>query len=155
MLKFIKHTNLNEICRLVSIGFILALGSVALSAQESLVAIPQKNGPKCDYSDVRVIRMEHLATDAVRHRAKPVYPVKARLNMIEGTATVRVLVDRKGNVVRACAFQGAEIFYRSAEAAAKKWKFKPNYGLAFVDKSKKRKTVYALASIFFDFQLSK
>ena len=55
---------------------------------------------------------------------KPAYPPEAREQRIRGTVRVKVLVDEKGNVVRACAVEGDEIFWEAAEGAALKSKYK-------------------------------
>lgn len=56
---------------------------------------------------------------------KPAYPPEAGRKRIEGSVNVLVLIDESGNVIHACAFDGAKELHRSSEIAAYKAKFKP------------------------------
>jgi DNA-binding SARP family transcriptional activator len=49
---------------------------------------------------------------------KPPYPDEARAARVSGTVVVRVVIDEKGNVIRACAMQGPSLLMHTSEAAA-------------------------------------
>ena len=69
---------------------------------------------------------------------------------------MKALVDEKGMVDRACAFEGEEALRKAAENAALQWKFKPGYGLAFKrPKTQKNPKNFAEVYIVFEFKLDK
>lgn len=54
---------------------------------------------------------------------KPSYPEEARAARVSGLVTVRVTINEKGNVVRACAVSGPTLLARESELAAYRAKF--------------------------------
>ena len=118
----------------------------------------QKVEPKtpeiCDFSSYAPIRMHHIPTEAVVRKVEPKYPRKVKAQKLEETVSVKILINENGIVEKACALSGNKVFWREAEKAALKWRFKPKYGLAFtaerLDKVQKR---YAFAFISFTFRL--
>lgn len=56
---------------------------------------------------------------------RPAYPAKARDARATGRVVVRVLIDEKGDVVRACAIKGPPLLARTSEVAAYGAKFTP------------------------------
>lgn len=56
---------------------------------------------------------------------KPAYPSEARQKRVGGTVNVQILIDKSGNVVNACAVDGAKELQRVSEIAAYGAKFKP------------------------------
>jgi TonB family protein len=60
--------------------------------------------------------------------AKPIYPVEAAREGIEGAVNVRILVDQTGSVVRTCVLNGPEPLRKAAERAALACRFKRNFG---------------------------
>ncbi len=56
---------------------------------------------------------------------KPPYPDEARAARVSGTVMVRVVIDEKGKVIRACATQGPSLLMRTSELAAYKAVFMP------------------------------
>jgi TonB family protein len=74
--------------------------------------------------------MSHVLQKAVVEIPKPEYPNAAAAVNASGQVTVRVLVDLKGKVVRACALDGHPLLRKAALDAAKAGKFKPNFGLS-------------------------
>ena len=58
---------------------------------------------------------------------KPPYPQAAMRLNIQGTVTVQLLIDEKGNVVSAKATSGHALLRAAAEAAARKAKFSPTF----------------------------
>lgn len=82
-------------------------------------------------------------------RANPVYPREARSKGIGGRVVVHVLINRAGDVVRACGVGPAPLT-TSAEEAVSKWKFRKDYGLGFAKPSASTPE-YAELSIGFSF----
>jgi len=56
---------------------------------------------------------------------RPVYPEAAKQTNIEGSVTVAVSIDAKGNVVAAQALSGPVLLREAAEDAVRKWKYSP------------------------------
>jgi TonB family protein len=56
---------------------------------------------------------------------KPIYPLAAERNQIQGQVIVRVNVDQNGNVERAQGVSGDALLLPAAVDAIKKWKFEP------------------------------
>jgi TonB family protein len=56
---------------------------------------------------------------------KPSYPILARTTRAIGTVIVEVIIDSSGHVLVAKAIEGTPIFYKAAEEAALKARFKP------------------------------
>jgi TonB family protein len=78
----------------------------------------------CDFSAYKSVIVSHFVQTSLKTRVKPPYPKEAISRGIEGKIGVKILVDRDGEVVKACAFNGDDILRHSAEEAALKWKFK-------------------------------
>ena len=112
------------------IGFGLGLATTTSSQTKRL---------PCDFSGLRPARMSHVLQKAVVEIPKPEYPKAAAAVNASGQVTVRVLVDIKGNVVRACALDGHPLLRKAAVDAAKAGKFKPNFGLSLPQKRHSRR----------------
>ncbi len=56
---------------------------------------------------------------------RPDYPEEARATKTAGTVVVRVLIDERGKVIRACAFKGPKVLMEVSEAAAFRSIFSP------------------------------
>lgn len=147
-----KIANLNY-CLIFKLVPFSLLCIVKVNAQNKTV---QNDTPRCDLKKSFSMRMEHIPADVILKQVSPKYPQKARKQKIEGTVSVKVLINEKGIVEKACAFNGNKVFWTEAEKAALKWRFKPKYGLAFSvqiqDKTLKR---YAYTYISFTFKLPK
>ena len=57
-------------------------------------------------------------------RVKPDYPPEAKMGRTQGEVAVRVLIDRNGQVERACGI-GPALLQDAAEKAALQWLFRP------------------------------
>jgi hypothetical protein len=103
----------------------------------------QSSGEGCDFSSYKPLVVSRSLADAATQKVAPTWPP-----MGHGTAPVKVkiLVDREGNVTRACAVGGHPLLRRPARAAALGWKFKPNFGL-----SKRPRRKYARSHLVFIF----
>jgi len=56
---------------------------------------------------------------------RPSYPASARAARAAGVVIVRVVIDERGNVIRACAIKGPRLLTRTSEMAAYRAKFSP------------------------------
>ena len=98
--------------------------------------------------------MEHIPAETVIKKVSPKYPKLAKRQRVEGSVSVKLLIDERGMVRRSCAFIGDELLRSEAEKAGLQWRFKPGYGLAFTTKRKLgNRRRYAVAYISFTFVL--
>lgn len=119
--------------------FILILGVVVLcQAQDS--------SPACDFSTYKPIVISHAAWTDVVKKVKPEYPLGGHIR-VQSEVEVKVIVNRKGDVVAACATSGYPLLRASAVQAAGKWKFKPNFGFG-----RRQKRKYMQTFIVFNFE---
>lgn len=74
----------------------------------------------------RVVRMPK---DVLKSKAislpKPIYPSLAKQIRLQGTVTVQVLIDEKGNVISAQVIEGPPLFLAEAKKAALQARFSP------------------------------
>jgi TonB family protein len=103
----------------------------------------------CDFSKFRPLVVSHPLVEAATKRVEPDYPLIAKEAKIQGKVEVRILVDRKGNVIDACVVEGHPMLDSAAKNAAIQWKFKKNLGF-----STKQTRRYIEASLFFTFRLA-
>src|SRR5688500_20295976 len=85
--------------------------------------------PPCDFSKYRPLVISHPLVDAAVKKVEPKYPAMGNRVRAQGEVKVKIMVDRKGNVVSACAIEGHPLLRAPAIHAAVQWKFKPNFGL--------------------------
>jgi TonB family protein len=83
-----------------------------------------KAGDECDFSSYKPSRVSHFVQFPLKTKVKPSYPSEAVRRGLQGKISVKILVNRDGDVVKACALNGDEVLRRAAEEAALKWKFK-------------------------------
>jgi hypothetical protein len=105
---------------------------------------------ECDFSSYKPIREDHFVQRAVVQKVTPTYPQEAVQNGIQGWVFVKILVDRNGNVQKACAGSLEEPLNRAAHTSALQWKFKRGFGLQNAGRS-----LYREAIIAFHFVLDK
>jgi len=103
---------------------------------------------ECDFTAYHPVRESHFVSRTVRKKVEPIYPPTAANRGIHGWVNVKILVNRDGNVEKACAVDGDQTLKDAAEIAALQWKFKPYFGLA---KAGSRK--YMVDVIAFNFDL--
>ncbi|MCB1025308.1 MAG: TonB family protein [Acidobacteria bacterium] len=104
---------------------------------------------KCDFSRYKPLKDPHSLLNAALKTKKPEYPAAAKLAKIEGKVIVRILVNRKGDVVDACVAEGPKLLHFVSLQAAKRWQFKKHFG--FADHRPKKK--YAETDLRFTFKL--
>lgn len=114
------------------------------AARKQQVQNERKN---CDFSDRHPLRMssDWLWRGGIVKRVEPVYPIKAKHRHIRGRIPVRVLINRNGEVERACG-SGQRLLRESAEAAARQWIF-------LTPQLNGQKISYVEETIVFDFVL--
>jgi TonB family protein len=86
--------------------------------------------------------------NAAIKKVEPKYPAMGTRVRVQGEVKVKMIVDRRGNVVSACAVEGHPLLRAPAMNAAIQWKFKPNFGLEARQKKK-----YIQSFIVFNFRL--
>jgi outer membrane biosynthesis protein TonB len=81
--------------------------------------------PPCDLASYgsALVYIDHPPLKAIK-KVPPKYPEIAKAGHISGDAFVQAVVDRKGNVVHACAAGSHPLLRGAAEEAARGWKFK-------------------------------
>src|SRR5262245_24996223 len=83
---------------------------------------------RCDFTAYQPVRESHFVQKTVRKKVKPIYPPEAAKRGVQGWVNVKILVNRDGNVEKACALDGDLILKDAVEKAALQWKFKPYFG---------------------------
>ena len=79
---------------------------------------------ECDFTNFkRRISSDFPGHDQEVKRVNPEYPELARQARITGKVIVKILIDRDGNVIRACPLTGHPLLKSAAATAALKWKF--------------------------------
>lgn len=101
---------------------IICLPPVTFAFANSPQQEKDKQKDECDFSDYKPIRISDYRIP-IRKRVEPEYPKLAVEGGIVGRVTVKVLVDLKGDVVRACAATGHPVLKEPAIESALKWKF--------------------------------
>ena len=115
----------------------------------ALVSSAQDPDSRCDFSSYKPLVISHAPLGGAIHTVKPRYPPVARGARAAGPVQVKILVDLKGDVVRACAVDGNPLLRHASENAALAWKFKRNFGF-----SGKLKRQYLQSWIIFTFHLA-
>ncbi len=103
----------------------------------------------CDFSSFKPLKEPHSLLKAVTKRVDPQYPSVARGAKAEGQVVVRILVNKNGDVVKACVVVGHPLLRGVSLVSAKQWKFAKNFG--FVDYNLRQR--YAETDLVFQFQL--
>ena len=95
-------------------------GGIVQSAQGDAVKDP------CDFSSYHAIRISPpIANNKNDELFMPEYPEEAKKKNVEGDVIVKILKNRDGLVVKACAIIGDPLLRKTAEEAALKCHFEP------------------------------
>ena len=105
----------------------------------AFVCNAQEAEPDCDFSAYKPLVISHAPLGGPIKKVAPEYPRVAKAARAQGEVQVKILVDLKGNVVRACAAHGHPLLRVAAEEAALEWKFKPNFGFSIKPKFKSKR----------------
>ncbi len=114
----------------------------------SATCLGQSADVACDYSSYKPFRFDHALFNAALLKDVPKYPAAAKAVKASGNVNVRILVNRSGRVVKACALDGHPLLRSAAEKSALKWKFKRKFGLSNPPRHKYIETI-----IVFGFKL--
>jgi TonB family protein len=106
---------------------------------------------ECDFKQYKYLVIDHFPSDWILKKVQPKYPNVAKDAKIEGSIHVQLLVDREGNVFKACVTQGHPLFQEAAKAAALEYKFKKNFG--FKSLNKQWGIRYVQTWVIFNFRL--
>jgi len=93
-----------------SIGLVLVVANLVCG----------QNGKPCGDSVIQYVNLEHQAINKV----EAAYPAEPGLR-VKGQVVVRIVVDKKGNVVSARSICGHPLLVPASVTAAAKWKFQP------------------------------
>jgi len=130
------------------------LKRIALTTILSLTIVgpcyAQASELECNFSSFKPLVLDHSLLNAATKTVEPKYPSVARAAHVAGKVQVKILVDRIGNVVEACASQGHPSLRTAARDAALAWKFKKNFGFS---KRSKFKARYIQSFLVFNFRL--
>lgn len=113
-------------------------------------------GEGCDFSSLSPARMSHFIRAAVLKKI-PEYPTEAIERRVQGQVIVKILVNRNGDVEKACVIKGPLLLQAAAKSAAMQWKFKRNFGFTKA-KPREREVVpstYVEDGLLFNFTLDK
>ncbi len=94
---------------------------VANSQARPEVAVPPD---KCDFSSFNPAHVSHFVKSSLKERFLPKYPADAVQRKVQGIVSVKIIVNRDGDVIKACAMNGDKELAKASEEAALKWKFK-------------------------------
>ncbi|HEX8286729.1 MAG TPA: energy transducer TonB [Pyrinomonadaceae bacterium] len=83
---------------------------------------------QCDFSKYKPFTIVNLPSGRTINEVRPEYSPAAYRIGVSGQVVVIILVDRKGNVKKACSNVGHPLLRPAAIKAALKWKFKSNFG---------------------------
>jgi protein TonB len=103
-----------------SLHFLAAFTLILCAILSSALQSPMPTRPPA-----RIKVSESVMDGMILSRTYPNYPEDARRMHATGNATVAIVIDRDGNVVRAALVRGNIVLADAAEAAVKQWKYKP------------------------------
>jgi TonB family protein len=129
----------------------LLLSILIFGLSAAVLCESQSSAQECDFSSYKplIVQSALFGAAAAVKRVEPQYPGLARKGRATGQVVVRILVDREGDVVKACVVRGHPLLHRSSVEAALKWKFKRNFGFP-----KRPKRKYIQSEIVFTFQFA-
>jgi len=119
--------------------------------QYSNLAAQKSSDKECDFTSYHPVWESHFVSRTVTKKVEPIYPSEAAHRGVQGRVNVKILVNRDGNVEKACAIDGDQTLKDAVEKAALQWKFKPYFGAPNAAKVGSRK--YTEAVIVFNFVL--
>ena len=106
------------------------IAAIIFSLSLVMACNAQKLKPECDFSAFKPLAVSHALLKAAVKKVQPDYPAGAVSVRAGGKVSVKILVDRQGNVAEACVTEGHPLLIASAKKAAREWKFKENFGFS-------------------------
>jgi TonB family protein len=73
----------------------------------------------------RIRQGGNLTVASIIHKTAPIYPDEARVNRIQGTVVLHVVIGIEGMVIESEAVSGDPLLVNAATAAVRQWKYKP------------------------------
>lgn len=110
--------------------------------------VAKSTNDSCSFSKYKRLKEPHTLYDASVKKVYPEYPPAANRVRAGGKVVVRILVNKKGEVVDACAIEGHPLLRAASVDAAKQWKFKKNFGFV----NHKPKEQFAEIDLIFNFK---
>lgn len=107
-------------------------------------------GQQCDFSSFKPFRAHHYPESAVARKVSPRFPIEAKRAGIYGSVAVKVLVNKRGRVIRTCVIEGDKVFRKNARKAARNWVFKED-SLGIIGTSEDPRPKYLELVIRFNF----
>ncbi|MEW6128753.1 MAG: energy transducer TonB [Acidobacteriota bacterium] len=114
----------------------------------ALVSLAQDKERDCGFSKYKATRRSH---EKEKMRVAPEYPQFAKEARIQGSIIVKVLLDEKGDVIKACGLTGHPLLWDVAQKAAMEWKFGTYTSSSLNNKNAQ---VYRVTVITFNFNLN-
>ncbi|MDT7542109.1 MAG: hypothetical protein QOE33_2013 [Acidobacteriota bacterium] len=84
----------------------------------ALSCFAQDSNSICDFSSYKPLIVSHPLAGAIIKRVEPKYPGGGHLR-VQSEVEVKIIVDRKGNVVAACITRGHPLLREAAVQAAR------------------------------------
>jgi protein TonB len=93
----------------------------------AVVDLPDPPPPAINPTPVppKILRISRVLNSEALYLPKPNYPPIARQIRLQGTVTVQVMIDEKGNVISAKALSGHQLLTHEAQRAALQARFSP------------------------------
>jgi TonB family protein len=105
---------------------ILMLGSVTGSAMAQAKAVPAKAAQAAQPAVEAVSLTDDITPPKLREVATPEYTAEAKKKKIEGSVTLLIVVDKKGEETNAKVIKGLGYgLDENAVVAVKEWRYKP------------------------------
>jgi TonB family protein len=105
---------------------ILMLGSATGSAMAQAKAVPAKAAQAAQPAVEAVSLTDDITPPKLREVATPEYTAEAKKKKIEGSVTLLIVVDKKGEVTNAKVIKGLGYgLDENAVVAVKEWRYKP------------------------------
>jgi TonB family protein len=137
-----------KVFMLFGITVLLSFGILTKVAMGQITKSPCSDKEDCcDFSRYKRLKEPHALIKAAVKKVDPEYPPAGRSVRASGKVVVRILVNKKGDVVEACVVEGHPLLRAVSLEAARRWKFMKNFG--FIDSNVKER--FAETDLVFNF----
>jgi periplasmic protein TonB len=89
--------------------------------------IPEPPGKESGPESPKRLKVTSLEPAMLTHRVEPVYPILAKQTGREGRVELHALIATDGTVQSLEVLSGDPLFYNSALAAVREWRYRPTY----------------------------